>query len=134
MAGLTNDQLRRRLREEVHQKRDITFLDVRSEAIRWTKDEEDAPRKAVAAQAEVSSKQLEAMQAMIEKLSSMDSRMKQLEEQFQSHQSKSQSLERGVASRKLPYTRDGRPICLNCNEAGHIKRKCPKIQGNGRPQ
>ena len=139
IAGLTSSQLRRCLKAHVHKNPRSTFLEVRDEALRWMEEEEQVDStEAVSAQAEVSARQLQAMEAIVEKLAKMETRMGQLEQQVGNGGPQGGQRASGWPRNRprLPFSSDGRPICLGCNSPGHIKRNCPNgsRQGNDRPQ
>lgn len=63
-------------------------------------------------------------------------RIEALEKGFNGYKSgrKTQQGQRQGTRRQLPrFTEDGSPICFLCGQAGHMRRSCPKAQGNDRP-
>ncbi|KAL2086104.1 hypothetical protein ACEWY4_017163 [Coilia grayii] len=135
--------LRRELKRSVRLNPEVTFLNIRSEAIRWTEDGEraGAPRPraySCDSQAQVVSERHVDSQAVAAKANDDLSDIKeclrkqqaQLDRMWQhinsiSHPPPMQARgPSGPPRRPYRFQPDGRPICLRCNEPGHIARFC----------
>lgn len=123
-AKLCSEFLRRKLREEAHKHPASTFLEIRNEAIRWAEDSDETSSEGVmSAQAAASvSQTTKTLELILDKISKIEGRLTALEGGPNKNQ--------GDRLRGR-YTPDGRPICLKCNVAGHMRRNCPK--GNDQP-
>lgn len=121
VAKLHSADLRRRLREKVHEKPASTFLEIRDEAVRWTADDEGSEEvRAAPAQTDLLAS---TMEKMLDK-------MQRMEEQLQALQNAPRQQQR-FTPRGPRFTSDGQIICYGCNKPGHIRMNCP---GNARPQ
>lgn len=109
------------LREAAHNNPDLTFFEAREGAIRWTNGEElgeSASSNAAAASTDTD----RTVRELTKEVERLRSELAELKE----HASKQQ---RGVNRPRLEFTKDGRPICLQCRSPGHIRRFC--TAGNG---
>ena len=118
---LKDDFLRKQLREEILRNPEVSFLALRDQAARWSQGVSEATSHQMTA----SSGQLEELMKMqaevLKSLQGLAGRISALE-------GSGRRMQPGRS--KLPFTTDGKPICLRCKEAGHIRAECPL---NGQP-
>lgn len=134
---MRDNTLRRELRRQVRLNPEMSFLEVRSEAIRWA-DEGEAPgvrprAHSCAADVQVvgtyrsNSHSPEFTNELGELKDCLRKQQVQLDAILK-HLSISPSNTVGVAVGSRPgaarFQADGKPICLRCNKAGHIARFC----------
>ena len=121
MEAVAPSMLRKKLKEVVHEKKEIDFHDLRDIAIRWAEEDERGSMGAYAAKAQDTTLQLQdVLKGILEKMTSLDARLSSLERGQQDNG------DGQGTKRKLPYTEDGKPICLKCRKPGHIAKKCPE--------
>ncbi|RUS77159.1 hypothetical protein EGW08_015082 [Elysia chlorotica] len=110
--SLLDSILRRQLRERIANNADVSFLELREQAIRWEEDQEsDRGREVVAShQVSTGSEAMAAINALTEQVAKLTKML---------HETGAQQRPR-------------RPlVCFQCGKEGHIARRCPA--GNERP-
>lgn len=127
--------LRRELKKLVRQQSSLTLLELRKEAIRWV--EEGQPQRirsgrvvphafetqAVAVCEEnglVSSEVVELKDMVLRQQAQLDLILKMLSNPDRAPN----NIDRGSRGSRFRRTPDGQPICIKCNQAGHIARYC----------
>ena len=140
LENVLDETLRRELKKQVATTPEISFVSLRSVAIKWGEEERTAgktrPRAyscdtymhAVRSEGEVNAVGVKTKDDMSElrdcfrkQQAQLDAIMKHL---GMSSQTGSQPREQPSSSRPYPYTSDGKPVCLRCNRDGHIARFC----------
>ncbi|XP_070180325.1 paraneoplastic antigen Ma3 homolog [Littorina saxatilis] len=129
---LTNNFLRKQLREEIERKKGVTFLALRDQAVRWA--EEDSSSTSASSQKVSTNLELEAkvtkvldlQQQVLSGLQKLTTRVDRLERNRRPDDREGGQRDPG---QKLPFSKDGRPYCLECGVLGHIRRSCPQLNG-----
>lgn len=136
VSQLNNTLLRKKLKERVYEKQDLSFFDCRDIAIRWAEDEEEGESEVVNVNAAFNHdllSQLKAlnlsMQSVEKELTSLGDRVKALE--ASGGPALQQPHPQGGRT-QMPFTKDGRPICIKCREPGHLARNCVPENGERR--
>ncbi|KAL8574333.1 hypothetical protein ACOMHN_015864 [Nucella lapillus] len=113
----------------------LSFIDVRSYAIKWELQETNMRKPAPHVEAAVASAEPQhALTDLTTMISKLVDRVESLEKQA-SHRSQERGPSKGISEGKFRQrqylsSKEGKPICFRCNEAGHIARECPQRQGN----
>lgn len=137
--------LRRELKRLVRANAQLSLLDVRQEAIRWL--EEDRPSRSRSQRMVV--RNSDDFISQCDSVTSHSSELAELKHLVLKQQAQLDMLTRHLAPPKsnprtapardgrFRRTRDGQPVCLRCNQPGHIARYCqtnlPPPPPNGRP-
>ncbi|XP_041920078.1 uncharacterized protein LOC121714900 [Alosa sapidissima] len=134
-----DSMLKRELRRQVRLHPTITFYDVRSEAIRWVEEGEHSsdPRPRAhscstnvvqehdvdsnAVSVKPTNELTELKESLRKQQSQLDTILRRLDSPLLPDQSIRRPL---VRSSRYRFQADGKPICLRCNQPGHIARFC----------
>lgn len=132
--------LKRELRRQVRLHPTLTFLDVRSEAIRWVEEGEhpSGPRPRAHSVSTYAIEELEAgssavsaqpmhelaevKESLRKQQAQLDNILRRLDTPSFSGPLLSRAQTRGPRYR---FTAEGKPICLRCSQPGHVARFCP---------
>ena len=146
--GLRDRILRREIKQQLRQRPDIPFIDLREEAIRWSEEEERQPpakqrsagiRGVVVTESVSHSDVPQSDDCMAKVLSALDEQKKTLADlSMQVGQLEVNVQPPGYPpvkgrQRSLQFAEDGQPICYKCGIIGHIGRQCQSgpMWGNG---
>ncbi|KAL0154049.1 hypothetical protein M9458_050649 [Cirrhinus mrigala] len=149
-----DNMLRRELRRQVRLDPTLSFLDARKEALRWVEEGEnpcvqrpraqsfsitnvtDPSAQSNAILSKSTDELTEVKESLRKQQAQLDTILKRLDSSVPQAVSGSPlppapSIPRvGVRSQQYRYHPDGRPICLRCNQPGHIARFCKTELGN----
>ena len=134
VEGLRNDKLQGDLLDRISANQRLHFRDIRNEALDWlNRRTQTTPRARAyscnsyeadtnAVTASPSSELTELKECLRKQQSQLDAILTQLGQS----RSITSSTYRPAAAQPRPYKfqADGKPICLRCNQAGHIARMC----------
>ncbi|KAK0151707.1 hypothetical protein N1851_006992 [Merluccius polli] len=140
VENVRDGMLKRELRRQVRLHPTLTFLDVRSEAIRWVEEGEhpsgprprahslsthaiqDAGAASSAVLVQPTNELAEVKQSLRKQQAQLDSILRRLDTPSFSGPPPSRALTRGP---RYQFNAEGKPICLRCSQPGHIARYCP---------
>ncbi|XP_023807866.1 uncharacterized protein LOC111946903 [Oryzias latipes] len=139
VLGLKEDFLRRELKRKVHEMRSLTFVELLQAAIDWSEEEEmpsdpatlgrpkirGGVNAAVAMEEKPSSLTMEMLHEEIKRISARQ------EELYHALQRKGEEAGQRAAAPRRVALRDseGRYICYNCGEPGHVSKHCLRKVG-----
>ncbi|KAL8592299.1 hypothetical protein ACOMHN_036933 [Nucella lapillus] len=135
ISGLQDGILIRQVRAKTMEGPGLSFIDVRSYAIKWELQETNMQKPAPHVEAAVASAEPQhALTDLTKMVSKLVDRVESLEKQA-SHRSQERGPSKGISEGKFRQrqylsSKEGKPICFRCNEAGYIARECPQRQGN----
>lgn len=151
VEGIRDPALRRELRRYVRDKPESSMVEVREEAYLWGSDEQlgrvrtpksrsgayssfsesahCAEMKAVGHDPITLSKVMDVVTEQGRQISELTQAVKGLMAQQQGAGDKRTTNKRA----QLRFTEDGKPICLKCQEMGHIARNCPQKGSSKNP-
>lgn len=140
LENVLDETLRRELKKQVASTPEMSFVSLRSVAIKWGEEVRTAgkarPRAyscdtymhAVEREGEVNAVGVKTRDDMSELRDCFRKQQAQLDAILKhigmSSQTSPQPIEQPSSSRPYPYTSDGKPVCLRCNKEGHIARFC----------
>lgn len=145
VENVKDSMLKRELRRQVRLHPAFTFLDVRSEAIRWVEEGEHSsgPRPRAHSisthaiqEMEVASSAVsvqppnelaEVKESLRKQQAQLDSILRRLDTPSFSGPQSSRVQTRGPRYR---FTAEGKPICLRCSQPGHVARFCQASPAN----
>ncbi|XP_067309558.1 uncharacterized protein [Pseudorasbora parva] len=151
VEGIRDPALRRELRRYVRDKPESSMVEVREEAYLWGWEEPSgrvrtpksrsgpygsfsesahcAEMKAMGHKPDALSKVMDVVTEQGRQILELTQAVKSLMTQ----QQRAGGLQGNNARAQLRFTEDGKPICLKCQEAGHIARNCPQKRNFKKP-
>lgn len=134
---MRDSNLRRELKRQVRRNVEMSFLEVRAEAIRWA-DEGEIPHVRPRAYSCAADVQLVSAQGSSNPIAEPVAELAELKECFRKQQGQLDVILQhlslntadnvravaGPRARTARFQVDGRPICMRCNKVGHIARFC----------
>ena len=135
VAGLKNGDVKRMVKMEVRKRPDMTFDDVRKEALFLSADRADQGEDLVevnvssAVSASSGSPSLKSLQTTLEETVKQQREMAEMMAamRLELSQLRSAPATQNRRPRRQPqWDKEGNPICLICNQSGHMARDCPQ--------
>ncbi|KAL2094491.1 hypothetical protein ACEWY4_009210 [Coilia grayii] len=139
VENVRDGMLKRELRRQVRLHPALTFLDVRSEAIRWVEEGEhpSGPRprahsisthaiqEVEAATSAVSTRPTNELAEVKESLRKQQAQLDSIIRRLDSSLSAPPPSRAQTRGPRYQFTLEGKPICLRCSQPGHVVRFCP---------